>query len=429
MNEKPFHIMAKPVGPSCNLMCKYCFYYEKKKVLNNYKIMSDEVLETYVREYITANPANEIVFGWQGGEPTLAGIDFFEKVLNFQKKYKNSKQILNTLQTNGILLNEEWADFLRENGFLVGISIDGPKSIHDKFRTNNRVEGTLEKVYKSVQLLKEKGVEFNTLTCVHRHNWMKGKEIYHFLKYIGSQFMQFIPIIERRGKSRSDGLELVCPDDEDAEITEWTLLPEQWGYFLNSIFDEWIKNDVGTIFVQLFDMTLAGWMGLEPPLCVHTKQCGNAMILEADGSVYSCDHFVYPEYYLGNIKEKSLVEIVNSNFQKEFGKKKLLLTNKCKSCKYLFACNGGCIKHRFVSIQNEQQKQNYLCHGYFMFFQHTEQYMKLMAQQLRNGLPPANVMDEIKRKQNMYKNVDTDPNAPCPCGSGKKYKKCCGSIS
>lgn len=422
--KKTFHVMAKPVGPVCNLRCGYCFYYEKKNIFKNTKIMTYDVLVRYIKDYINSNPSQEIIFGWQGGEPTLAGLDFFKQVIELQNKYKGSKRILNTLQTNGILIDKEWAQFLKENQFLVGISIDGPEEIHNQFRVNNEGKGTFETVMKSIHLLKEEEVEFNTLTCIHKYNWMKGKEIYYFLKSIGSQFLQFIPVVERIGESRPDGLKLVHPRDNDAKVTEWTLLPEQWGYFLNAVFDEWVQQDVGKIFVQMFDMTLAGWIGIDPPLCVHSKTCGRAVILETDGSVYSCDHFVYPEFYLGNIIEASLSEIVESEFQNKFAQDKSNLTEKCKKCKYVWACNGGCLKHRFVDILKEGKKQNYLCKGYMIFYKHTEPYMKYMAEQLRRGQAPANIMGEIKKKQKAE--YDINPNDLCPCGSGKKYKKCCG---
>ncbi|MGC9053301.1 MAG: anaerobic sulfatase maturase, partial [Candidatus Hydrogenedens sp.] len=360
----PFHVMAKPAGPACNLRCIYCFYYEKKNIFTKQLIMTDDVLNHYIEDYIKNNPAEEIIFGWQGGEPTLAGLPFFKKVIELQGKYKGSKKILNTLQTNGTLLDENWINFLRDNHFLVGISIDGPEEIHNSFRIDSNGHGTFNKVVEVIQLLKEAGVEFNTLTCIHRRNWMRGKEIYKFLKTIGSQYLQFIPIVERIGNCRSDGLKLVHPGNEEAKTTDWTLLPEHWGYFLNAVFDEWVREDVGKIFVQMFDITLAGWMGIEPPLCVHSKNCGKAIILESNGNVYSCDHFVYPEYYLGNILETSLSEMINSEFQNNFAVEKSHLTNKCRRCKYLFVCNGGCPKHRFISLPGEDAKQNYLCKGY-----------------------------------------------------------------
>ncbi len=422
----PFHVMAKPAGPLCNLNCIYCFYLEKKSIYKKQQIMSYEVLCRYVEDYIKSNPSEEIVFGWQGGEPTLSGIQFFEKVIELQNKYKGNKKILNTLQTNGILINENWAKFLKENHFLVGLSIDGPEEIHNQFRLKIHGEGTFSDVMKTTQLLIEEGVEFNTLTCIHRYNWIKGKEIYKFLKSIGSRFLQFIPIVERASTCRLDGLKLVHPGDENAEITDWTLLPEQWGYFLNAVFDEWVKQDVGKIFVQMFDMTLAGWMGIDPPLCVHSRNCGKAIILESDGSVYSCDHFVYPEYYLGNILETSLSEMVNSEFQNNFAQEKSRLTQKCKKCKYIFVCNGGCPKHRFVYTPNEEVKQNYLCKGYFTFYKYTEPYMKYMAKQLQQGQAPANIMKEIQNRQKIELLNKVNPNDLCPCGSGKKIKKCCG---
>ncbi|MCX8064257.1 MAG: anaerobic sulfatase maturase [Candidatus Hydrogenedentes bacterium] len=428
----PFHIMAKPVGPTCNLRCEYCFYLEKYKMFPSIKVMQEQVLKKFIQEYISVNPSEEIVFGWQGGEPTIAGTSFFKKAVEYQELFSLGKKIINTFQTNGVNLNEEWIDFLTTYNFLVGISIDGPKSIHDNFRKDKENKGSFEKVLSAIKIMREKGTEFNTLTCVHKKNWMKGREIYNFLKSVGSRFMQFIPIVERYTHNRKDGLFLGTPCDE-AYVTEWSITPEQWGQFLVSVFDEWVKMDVGKIFVQIFDMVLTGWVGLEPPLCVMSKECGRALIIEADGSIYSCDHYVYPEFYLGNILEKPLSEIVYCDFQKEFGKSKSFLPKECLECKYLHVCNGGCPKHRFLEAKcrdsNSSCKRNYLCEGYYMFFDHISPYMDTMAELVKKNLPPAFVMDIFSKERVHSESREINPNTDCPCGSGKKYKKCCGKFS
>ncbi len=369
-----------------------------------------------------------------GGEPSLAGISFYKKALDYQRRYSNGKKVLNTFQTNGVNFDERWADFLTENGFLVGVSIDGPQKIHDSFRVDASGKGSFERVVRVIELMRKRGTEFNTLTCIHGKNWMKGAEIYRFLKEIGSRFMQFIPIVERYTGFRKDGLTLGTPDDLEAKVTEWSVKPEQWGSFLISVFDEWVKEDVGRVFVQIFDMTLAGWVGIDPPLCVMSKECGKALIIEADGSIYSCDHFVYPEYYLGNIMERPLSEMVYSEFQINFGKLKSSLPQKCMVCKYLRVCNGGCIKHRFLKSAghgNSVIRVNYLCDGYYRFFEYVSPYMEAMAKLVMRNLPPALVMDMFKSKQKEIMNVElqVSPNMLCPCGSGKKYKKCCGRLS
>lgn len=430
-NRYPFHIMAKPVGPNCNLKCEYCFYFEKYKIVPNVRVMPEQILKKFTEEYIRTNPSEDITFGWQGGEPTIAGIPFYEKALEYQRSYSNGKRIVNTFQTNGVNLNEEWVDFLTAHNFLVGISIDGPKSIHDIFRRDKNNQGSFEKVLTAISLMRDRGTEFNTLTCVHKKNWMKGKEIYNFLKGVGSRFMQFIPIVERFTHSRRDKLSLGTPYDAEAYLTDWSITPEQWGRFLISVFDEWIVNDVGNVFVQIFDMSLAGWMGIEPPLCVMSKECGKALVIEADGSLYSCDHFVYPEFRLGNIMDKPLSEIVYCEFQRNFGKLKTNLPKECNECKYLHMCNGGCPKHRFLEINEKKNsyKNNYLCKGYYMFFEHASPYFEIMAGLIRQNLPPALVMDIIKNKKPQSIRDEINPNTVCPCGSGKKYKKCCGKLS
>ncbi len=396
--------MTKPTGPLCNLDCTYCFYLEKEKIYPNTKhwSMNYEVLENYIKQYISAQSVNEITFSWQGGEPTILGIEFFQKAIDLQKKYSNGKNIFNSFQTNGILLNDDWGKILSENNFLVGISIDGPKEIHDKYRVFKGGQNSFDQVLNGISILKKHNVEFNTLTCVQKDNSLKPLEVYNFLKEIGSGFIQFIPVIERRTKSKNTNvLELISPNyTGDAEITEWSVESLQYGKFLSAIFDEWVKNDVGKIFVQIFDLSLESWIGEQPSLCVFRETCGSAMALEHNGDLYSCDHYVYQENKLGNIMTEALEKLVDSNKQLKFGlDKKINLTKYCRNCEFLFACNGECPKHRFIKSPDGEGGLNYLCAGYKYFFSHIDPYMKFMANELLNERPPANVMNWARNKK------------------------------
>jgi len=397
MAQPPFHVMTKPIGPICNLDCKYCFYLEKEKLYPDTKKwqMSDEVLEQYIRDYIAAQPQEEVHFAWQGGEPTLLGVDFFRAVVEMQKRYAHGKQIHNALQTNGVLIDDEWGEFLAENGFLVGVSIDGPRELHDCYRVDKGQAPTFDRVMRGIGKLKQHGVKFNTLTVVHRQNSKYPKEVYRFLKEIGSGFIQFIPIVERKAvDADGNGLVLIKPSlDRAAEVTEWSVEPEAYGRFLSHIFDEWVKRDVGRTFVQLFDVALESWMGMDASLCVFRKTCGSALAMEHTGDLYSCDHYVYPENKLGNIMEESLEKLVGSSEQKAFGDAKLTsLPRMCRTCEVRFACNGECPKHRFLRTPDGESGLNYLCAGYKHFFRHIDPYMQFMAGELRAGRPPANIM-------------------------------------
>lgn len=397
MAQPPFHVMTKPIGPICNLDCKYCFYLEKEKLYPDTKKwqMSDEVLEQYIRDYIAAQPQEEVHFAWQGGEPTLLGVDFFRAVVEMQKRYAHGKQIHNALQTNGVLIDDEWGEFLAENGFLVGVSIDGPRELHDCYRVDKGQAPTFDRVMRGIGKLKQHGVEFNTLTVVHRQNSKYPKEVYRFLKEIGSGFIQFIPIVERKAvDADGNGLVLIKPSlDRAAEVTEWSVEPQAYGRFLSHIFDEWVKRDVGRTFVQLFDVALESWMGMDASLCVFRKTCGSALAMEHTGDLYSCDHYVYPENKLGNIMEESLEKLVGSSEQKAFGDAKLTsLPRMCRTCEVRFACNGECPKHRFLRTPDGESGLNYLCAGYKHFFRHIDPYMQFMAGELRAGRPPANIM-------------------------------------
>ncbi len=427
-----FHIMTKPIGPICNLDCKYCFYLEKENLYpktSNWG-MAEDVLEAYVRQYIEAQSVPVISFAWQGGEPTLLGVDYFRKVVEFEKRYANGKRIENAFQTNGVLLDDRWGEFLAENRFLVGISIDGPRELHDRYRVDKGGQSSFDRVTRGIGYLKKHGVEFNTLTVVQRHNSYHPLEVYRFLKEVGSRFMQFIPCVERIAKARSShSLVLISPRSEErAEVSEWSVEPVQYGKFLRSIFDEWIRHEVGRYFVQIFDVALESWSGMEPSLCVFRETCGAAMTVEHNGDLYSCDHFVYPENKLGNIMESPLGVLVNSPQQRKFGQdKRDTLPRYCRECEVRFACNGECPKHRFIRTPDGEEGLNYLCAGYKIFFNHVDPYMRFMAEELQQGRPPANVM-AWARLRDLRTSGKRQPgrNDPCICGSGKKYKKCCG---
>jgi uncharacterized protein len=397
-----FHIMTKPIGPICNLDCTYCFYLEKEKLYPNTKhwAMQPEVLDRYIEQYVAAQTADEIHFAWQGGEPTLLGVDFFRSVVALEQKYAGGKRIHNALQTNGTLIDDEWGEFLAEHKFLVGVSIDGPRELHDYYRVDKGNAPTFDRVMRGLEKLKEHRVEFNTLTVVNRHNSHYPLEVYRFLKEIGSGFMQFIPVVERKtAQPGSDGLILIQPSfdrshgEAVAEVTEWSVEPLQYGKFLTQIFDEWVKKDVGCTFVQLFDVALESWMGLEASLCVFRRTCGSALAMEHTGDLYSCDHFVYPENKLGNIMGNDLEQMTGSEQQRKFGlDKRDSLPRMCRTCDVRFACNGECPKHRFLNAPDGEPGLNYLCASYKHFFHHIDPHMRFMAAELRAGRPPAGIM-------------------------------------
>lgn len=401
MSKRSFHVMAKPAGPICNMDCEYCFYLEKESLYPNAVFeMPYSVLETFIKQKIEAHTAPVVNFSWQGGEPTLLGVDYFRKVVRLQQKYSNGKKIENSFQTNGILLDDEWSEFFSENNFLIGISIDGPRSLHDEYRINKGGSPTFDQVINGLSFLKKHSVEFNTLTVVHNVNSQYPLKTYNFLKEIDSRFMQFIPIVERVAiKKNDDGLSLVSPDyNEEANVTEWSVKPEDYGKFLIRIFDEWVRNDVGKYFVQIFDVALESWYGLEPSLCVFRETCGDALAIEHNGDLYSCDHYVYPENKLGNIMEQHINNLVDLPKQSKFGnEKKDTLPKYCMNCEVKFACNGECPKHRFIKTPDGEDGLNYLCAGYKNFFNHIDPYMKFMAEQLKNKKPPASIMTEIKK--------------------------------
>ncbi|MCE9558718.1 MAG: anaerobic sulfatase maturase [Armatimonadetes bacterium] len=401
-----YHIMTKPIGPICNLDCRYCYYLEKEQLYpasENFR-MSDEVLEEYVRQYIASQAVPEIGFAWQGGEPTLLGVDFFRKVVALQKKYANGKRITNALQTNGVLLDDEWCSFFAEHGFLIGLSIDGPRELHDRYRVDKGQQPTFDRVMTGLSFLKKHKVEFNTLTVINRANSLKPLEVYRFLKEIGSGFLQFIPLVERKpdGDAKGLGLDFSEPPlpgqwSPSEPVTSWSVESRQYGEFLVKIYDEWVRRDVGTVFVQLFDVALGAWMGMESSLCVFAETCGNALVMEHGGDVYSCDHYVYPRYKLGNLMNRTLGDMVNSPEQRKFGTDKLTTLPKyCRECSVRFACNGECPKHRFIRTIDGEPGLNYLCAGYKRFFNHIDPTMREMAGLLQRGLPATRIMESFR---------------------------------
>lgn len=399
----PFHVMTKPIGPLCNLGCRYCFYLEKEKLFagnENFK-MRDEVLEALIQQYITQQNVPEVNFAWQGGEPTLLGVPFFRKVVDLQKKHSNGKKISNAFQTNGTQLNDAWGAFFSENQFLVGISVDGPPKVHNGYRVDKKGNPTYDQVIRGVKCLKKHGVEFNTMTVVNRRNVQKPLDVYRFLKEIGSGFLQFIPLVERLPdvEAQKMGLDLAMPPQGHAQgharpaVTESSVEPRHYGDFLIAIFEEWVRRDVGKVFVQLFDAALGNWIGAGSSICVFAERCGSALALEHNGDVYSCDHYVYPQYKLGNLLNRSLAEMLNSPQQRKFGNDKLdALPGYCRKCEVRFACNGECPKHRFLATPDGEPGLNYLCAGYKRFFKHIGPAMHIMKELLLQGRAPAEIM-------------------------------------
>ena len=482
MQNPPFeqqglHVMSKPIGPICNLDCEYCYYLHKEELYprgERWK-MPEETLEEYICQYMAAQPAlaNEITFAWQGGEPTLLGIDFFKRVVELQQRHvPRGKRIVNSLQTNGVLLDDDWCEFLKTNDFLVGLSIDGPAEFHDKFRYDKQGNPTFAAVMRGLNLLKKHAIEFNALVVVNRHNGDHGRKIYTYLRDNGVLFMQFIPIVEKVGvgahaekaptqtplvnttvppNAQSNAVpaepksSIETDTQHDHLVSSRSVRPQQFGRFLIDVFDVWKTRDVGRVFVQIFDQALSAWMGVEPSLCVFRRECGRAMAIEHNGDLYCCDHFVEPQFHLGNIHQLPIVEMANSEQQREFGRaKSATLPQYCLDCEVRFACNGECPKNRIINTPNGNPGLNYLCAGYRAFFNHIDPAMKLMTRELKQRRPAAGVMPVLRDMQNKKTKPATadslppqqrgpasnrskkpDRNSPCPCGSGRKFKKCC----
>ena len=379
-------MMFKPIGSACNLACTYCYYLDKARLFDEQSAMSLELLEKVIAEYIGINDNVQIVFDWHGGEPLLLGLEYFRKIVELQNKYKGNKQIYNTIQTNATLINNDFASFFKDNNFLVGVSIDGPQDIHDKFRKDKGENPTFQKVMRGVELLHRYAVDFNTLTTISKAGEGKGLDVYRFLKNIGSHYMQFMPVFEYVSRINNN---IVSPGDDNSSLAPWSVNPMEYGKFMCDIFDYWVKHDVGNYFVNLFDSTLANYCGLNPGTCVYSETCGANAVVEHNGDIYPCDHFVYPNYKLGNIKVDSLAEIVSSEKNIRFGiDKRNILPNQCFMCKYYFACHGECPKHRFAKTG-----ANSLCEGLYYYFSHVDSYMRKMKEFIFEGKEAKLIME------------------------------------
>ncbi len=419
-----FHLLTKPTGAVCNLDCKYCFFLSKEMLYPGSRFrMADELLEEYIKQYIEAQQVPQVTIAWQGGEPTLMGLDFFRRSIEYVNKYKKpGMTVEHTIQTNGTKLDDEWCEFFHEHKFLVGLSVDGPRELNDAYRVDKGGQGTFDQVMRGLSYLKKHNVEFNILTTVHAANADYPLEVYRFFRdELGAKFIQFIPIVERDNET---GFQ------EGNQVTDRSVRAEQYGKFLIEIFDEWVRRDVGEVFVQMFDVALGAWVGQPGAVCVFAPTCGNALALEHNGDLYACDHFVEPDYLLGNIKEEHMIDLIASDKQRKFGQDKLdTLPQYCLECEVRFACHGGCPKNRFINTPDGDPGLNYLCAGYRAFFNHVDRPMKIMATLLRQNRAPSEITKIIANDQEEHLKsafAIAKRNDPCPCGSGKRYKHCHG---
>ena len=404
--SRPLYVMLKPVGAACNLRCHYCYYLEKACLYkdSSKRVLSEEMLDQFTKEYIEAQIMNDVLFTWHGGEPLMRPLSFYRKALELQKKYGRGRNISNVIQTNGTLLTDEWCRFLHENNWLVGVSIDGPQEFHDEYRRTASGGPSWAKVMRGIQLLNKHHVEWNAMAVVNDFNADYPLDFYHFFKEMGCRFIQITPVVERM-VNHADGRHLATlTDDATAPVTDFSVTPEQWGRFLCAIFDEWVRNDVGQTYVELFDCILANWVGVTPGICVYAKECGHAGIMEFNGDVYSCDHFVFPEYRLGNIRKKTITEMLYGEQQQQFSRlKSQSLPKECKKCEWEFACHGECPRTRFIKDVYGNPGKNYLCEGYRMFFRHIAPYMDFMKKEYMNQRPPSNVMQHIQEIEDSRK--------------------------
>ena len=424
---KAFHLLAKPTGAACNLDCAYCFFLDKALLYPNSKFrMSDTVLEQYLKQLIESHQTDRVTVAWQGGEPTLMGLDFYRRAMALEEKYRRpGMTFLNTLQTNGTLLNEEWCEFFKEHNFLIGLSIDGPRELHDIYRLDKGGRPTFDKVIRGLRLLQQHGIEYNLLTTINRVNADYPLEVYRFLRdEAGTDWMQFIPVVER---INPNGRRLY---QKGNTVSERSVLPEQFGLFLSTIFDEWVRNDVGRVYVQTFEAAIRHWMGLSSSgMCVFNETCGQGLAIEHNGDLYACDHFVEPDYLLGNIRDEHMIELVASEQQLKFGAdKRDTLPQYCLECDVRFACHGECPKNRFIETPAGEPGLNYLCAGFKHFFQHIDRPAKLIVDVMRRGRPAAEVMEILAAEETKLKAAlaHANRNDPCPCGSGRKVKQCHG---
>lgn len=429
-----FHLLAKPSGSTCNIDCTYCFFLSKEALYPNEKSrMSQATLEAYIRQLLESHRSPRVTVAWQGGEPTLMKLEFFQRSMELVEKYRRPGQAIeHTFQTNGMLLDDDWCSFFKQHNFLVGLSVDGPRELHDTYRVDRHKKGTFDKVMEGWRYLKKHDVDFNILCTVNAANEKYGREVYRFFRdEIGAKWMQFIPIVERateqtldianQGWSDQAGRKRLLYTQTGNLVTERSVGAKQYGQFLIDIFEEWVRHDIGSVYVQLFDVTLEASFGRHL-LCIHAPTCGYGPALEYNGDLYSCDHFVEPDYKLGNIHDTHMVELIASTAQRKFGAdKRDTLTDQCQTCKVKNWCNGGCPKDRFAVSNAGEAGQNYLCPGLELFFMHTGPTFSLMAQLLRKGYAPSDVMGMIAEQ-------DTNRTyQPCPCGSGKKFRFCHGA--
>lgn len=429
-----YHVLAKPSGSTCNLDCTYCFFLSKEALYPNAKSrMSEQTLDNYIRQLLESHRTPSVTVAWQGGEPTLMGLDFFKRSVELVQKYRRPGQEVEfTFQTNGVLLDDAWCAFLKEHNFLVGLSVDGPQEIHDTYRLNKGGEGTFKQVMRGWSYLRKHDVDYNILCTVNAANEHHGREVYRFFRdELQATWIQFIPIVERAtaetlpianlGWSEKPGGERLLYTQTGDLVTERTVGGEQYGRFLVDIFEEWVRHDVGSVYVQLFDVTLHAYFG-QHLLCIHAPTCGNGPALEHNGDLYACDHFVEPGFLLGNINETHMIELVASPQMRQFGdNKRDLLTKQCRECDVRMVCNGGCPKDRFMLSRDGEPGQNYLCDGLYFFFDHVRPAMTYMAQQVQHGQPAANIMAQVAAQD-----AKRGRNDPCPCRSGKKFKVCHG---
>ena len=395
-----FTTMIKPVGSLCNLDCDYCYYLGKADLYGGRQPkMSDELLERYISQYIESVQVPTVTFCWHGGEPLLAGIDFYEKAVALQNRYRGNKQIENSLQTNGLLVNPDWCDFFRQNNFLIGLSLDGPKEIHDAYRHDRGGQPTFDRVMRALEMMAVSGVEYNTLSTINDRCAGRGKQVYQFMRSV-SRYMQFLPVVEHTLPTPSGRAAIVPPSTEGAKAAPWSITPKAFGKFMCDVFDEWVISDVGERFVQLFDITLAQWYGVQPSLCAFCPTCGDGLVVEHNGDVYMCDHFVYPEYKLGNITVEHLSDLQRKPELFRFGiEKRNSLPSDCRKCEYLFACRGECPKHRFATTRRGEKGLNALCDGYKHFFEYTAPYMQQMRHLLEQGLEAKHIIPWARQRR------------------------------
>jgi uncharacterized protein len=437
-----FHLLAKPTGAVCNLDCKYCFFLSKEMLYPGSRFrMSDELLETYIRQYLEAQQVPQATISWQGGEPTLMGLDFFRKSVDYVEKHRPpGMEVDYSIQTNGTLLDDEWCAFFKEHGFLVGLSVDGPRELHDAYRVDKGGRGTFDRVMQGWERLRGHEVDVNILCTVHAANGDRPVDVYRFFRdELGVRYIQFIPIVERvtrellpladDGWGESEGQARPLYVQEGSQVTDRSVGAEQYGRFLIAVFDEWVRSDVGTVYVQMFDVALGAWVGQPGAVCAFAPTCGGALALEHNGDLYACDHYVEPDYLLGNIVDTDMVELVASERQRRFGRDKLTtLPRYCEECEVRFACHGGCPKNRFIETPDGEPGLNYLCAGYKAFFTHADRPMRIMADLLGRNRAPAEIMVLLEASDAALQEqmAGVGRNDPCPCGSGRKFKQCHG---